>query len=47
MAAHGPLGVAAIEDKIVQKAVAEIILTPIYEAEFWGSATGSGPGGGT
>ena len=39
-----PLGVAAIEDKIVQKAVAEIILTPIYEAEFLGSATGSGPG---
>ena len=31
-----PLGVAAIEDKIVQKAVTEIILTPIYEAEFLG-----------
>ena len=31
-----PLGVAAIEDKIVQKAVAETILTPIYEAEFLG-----------
>ena len=31
-----PLGVAAIEDKIVQKAVTETILTPIYEAEFLG-----------
>ena len=31
-----PLGVAAIEDKVVQKAVAETILTPIYEAEFLG-----------
>ena len=41
-----PLGVAAIEDKIVQKAVAEIILTPIYEASSWGSVTGSGPGEG-
>ena len=31
-----PLGVAAIEDKIVQKVVAEIILTPIYESETSG-----------
>ena len=38
-----PLGVAAIEDKIVQKAVAEIILTPIYEAEFLGSSYGFRP----
>jgi RNA-directed DNA polymerase len=30
-----PLGVAAIEDKIVQAAVVSI-LTPIYEAEFLG-----------
>ena len=39
-----PVGVAAVEDKIVQKAVTEIILTPIYEAEFLGLAMGSGPG---
>ena len=39
-----PLGVAAIEDKIVQKAVAEIILTPIYEAEFLGFTHGFRPG---
>ena len=31
-----PLGVAAIEDKIVQRAVAETVLTPIYEAEVPG-----------
>ena len=42
-----PLGVAAIEDKIVQKAVAEIILTPIYEAEFLGFSYGFRPGRGT
>ena len=41
-----PLGVAAIEDKIVQKAVAEIILTPIYEAEFLGFSHGFRPGRG-
>ena len=35
-----PLGVAAIEDKIVQKVVAETILTPIYEAEFLGFSYG-------
>jgi hypothetical protein len=40
-----PLGIAAIEDKIVQAAVV-MILTPIYEAEFLGlrwtrSRTGS------
>ena len=35
-----PLGVAAIEDKIVQKAVTETILTPIYEAEFLGFSYG-------
>ena len=38
-----PLGVAAIEDKIVQKVVAEIILTPIYEAEFLGFSYGFRP----
>ena len=41
-----PLGVAAIEDKIVQKVVAEIILTPIYEAEFLGFSYGFRPGRG-
>ena len=41
-----PLGVAAIEDKIVQKAVAEIILTPVYEAEFLGFSYGFRPGWG-
>ena len=41
-----PLGVAAIGDKIVQKAVAEIILTPIYEAEFLGFSYGFRPGRG-
>ena len=29
-----PLGIAALEDKIVQKAVVDVILTPIYEVEF-------------
>ena len=41
-----PLGVAAIEDKIVQKAVAEMILTPIYEAQFLGFSYGFRPGRG-
>ena len=45
MAAHDR-SVAAIEDKIVQKAVAEIILTPIYEAEFLGFSYGFRPGRG-
>ena len=39
-----PLGVAALEDKIVQKAVVETILTPIYEAEFLGFSYGFRPG---
>src|SRR6478672_9340976 len=37
-----PLGIAAIEDKIVQAAVAAI-LTPIYEAEFLGFSYGFRP----
>ena len=41
-----PLGVAALEDKIVQKAVADILLTPIYEAEFLGFSYGFRPGRG-
>ena len=35
-----PRGVAAIEDKIVQKAVTETILTPIYEAKLLGFSYG-------
>src|SRR5205823_3143700 len=38
-----PLGIAAIEDKIVQTAVVAI-LTPIYEAEFLGFSYGFRPG---
>ena len=41
-----PLGVAAIEDKIVQKAVVETILTPIYESAFLGFSYGFRPGRG-
>ena len=37
-----PLGIAALEDKIVQAAVAAI-LTPIYEAEFLGFSYGFRP----
>ena len=40
-----PLGIAALEDKIVQAAVV-IILTPIYEAEFLGFSYGFRPGRG-
>ena len=35
---------AALEDKIVQKAVESILLTPIYEAEFLGFSYGFRPG---
>ena len=42
-----PLGVAALEDKIAQKAVTEIILTPIYEPAFLGFSYGFRPGRGT
>ena len=41
-----PLGVAALEDKIVQKAVTEIVLTPIYEPAFLGFSYGFRPGRG-
>jgi len=37
-----PLGIAALEDKIVQAAVAAIV-TPIYEAEFLGFSYGFRP----
>ena len=39
-----PLGVAALEDKILQKAVVDELLTPIYEAEFLGLSYGFRPG---
>ena len=38
------LGIAAIEDKIVQRAVCEQILDPIYESEFAGFGYGFRPG---
>ncbi len=38
-----PLGIAALEGKIVQRAVVAI-LTPIYEAEFLGFSYGFRPG---
>jgi len=38
-----PLGIAALEDKIVQAAVV-MILTPVYEAEFLGFSYGFRPG---
>jgi RNA-directed DNA polymerase len=40
-----PLGIAALEDKIIQAAVVAI-LTPIYEAEFLGFSYGFRPGRG-
>jgi len=40
-----PLGIAAMEDKIVQAAV-KAILTPVYEAEFLGFSYGFRPGRG-
>ena len=39
-----PLGIASLEDKIVQRAVVEQILTPIYESEFFGFSYGFRPG---
>ena len=38
------LGIAVLEDKIVQKAVVDVILTPIYEVEFLGFSYGFRPG---
>ena len=38
------LGIASLEDKIVQRAVVEQILTPIYESEFYGFNYGFRPG---
>jgi len=42
---QGPLGSAALEDKIVQQAVG-MVLKPIYEADFKGFSYGFGPGRG-
>ena len=38
-----PLGIAALEDKIVQRAVVEV-LNAIYEEDFLGFSYGFGPG---
>ena len=38
-----PLGIAALEDKIVQRAVVEV-LNAIYEADFLGFSYGFRPG---
>ena len=34
--AQRPLGIATFDDKIVQKAMADTILVPVYETEFLG-----------
>ena len=41
-----PLGIAELEDKVVQKAVVDVILTPIYEVVFLGFSYGFRPGRG-
>ena len=41
-----PLGIATLEDKILQKAVVDCLLTPIFEAEFLGFSYGFRPGRG-
>ena len=38
------LGIASLEDKIVQRAVVEQILNPIFESEFFGFSYGFRPG---
>ncbi len=38
-----PLGIPSLEDKIVQRAVAEV-LEPIYEGDFLGFSYGFRPG---
>ena len=38
-----PLGIAALEDKILQRAVSDTILVPIYETEFLGFSYGFRP----
>ena len=41
-----PLGIASLEDKIVQKAVTDMLLVPIYELEFLRFSYGFRPGRG-
>ena len=41
-----PLGIASLEDKILQRAVTDTILVPIYETEFLGFSYGFRPGRG-
>ena len=41
-----PVGIASLEDKLVQKAVTDTILVPIYETEFLGFSYGFRPGRG-
>ena len=38
-----PLGIATLEDKIIQKAVTGVLLVPIYETEFLGFSYGFRP----
>ena len=42
-----PLGIASLEDKILQRAVTDTILVPIHETEFLGFSYGFRPGRGT
>lgn len=42
-----PLGIASLEDKVLQRAVTDTILVPIYETEFLGFSYGFRPGRGT
>ena len=42
-----PLGLASLEDKVLQRAVTDRILVPIYETEFLGFSYGFRPGRGT
>ena len=39
-----PLGVAVLEDKVLQKAMVDVILTPLYEPVFLGFSYGFRPG---
>ena len=41
-----PLGIASLEDKIVRKAVTDMILAPVHETEFLGFSCGFRPGRG-
>ena len=41
-----PLGIAALEDRVLQKAVVDTILVPVYEPKFLGFSYGFRPGRG-